>query len=150
MLINIINSPQDMVYLLVYTPLLGSLLALFFNSKSNHNLLKIFLPIIMVLHLICYRIGEVHVQRSNIRSFSSNLHISHSTSLLMGIFLGIKMILLLRRFRSHTMDKYVFSLYYLTLFCFTILCLSDSLAVSFMFLFLWGALEYVLWNNGSI
>lgn len=148
MFINIINNTSDIIYILFYIPLLTSILVSFLDSKYNIIVMRTLLSIMLFLCIFCLFNERLQVNRiGNFYSFDSNLYSNWINIIILFIFLLIKMILSFKKEYFTRIDtKYYYSLYFIVIFSFTVICLTRNVITFLTFFLLYICSEYIYKN----
>lgn len=149
MFINIINNTSDIIYILFYIPLLTSIAISFLDSKHNIILVRILLSLMLFLCIFCLFNERLQINRinNNFYSFDSNLYSNWINIIILSIFLLIKMILSFRKeYFTRINTKYDYSLYFIIIFSFTVICLTRNVVTFLTFFFLYICSEYIYKN----
>ena len=132
---------ENLLYFLIYIPLLASIMANFFSRKINKYLVHFVLILMLLLSFSAIRLGTFIISYKNIKYLFDNYLYSNIINIvILAVFLIIKIIF---RIKNHKSKKNLeYSIYYIGIFSFAIACLNINICNSVTFFIIYLLSEY--------
>lgn len=140
---------ENILYLIIYTPLLASILSNFFNKTLNKFCIYFILFFMLILSAFTLKIGKINLFYQDKKYlFDNNLYSNIINIVILVIFLIVKIAFRIKDNNSNNNLDY--PIYYMGIFSFTIFCASINFYNSITFFIIYLISEYQTKKNSII
>lgn len=132
---------ENILYFIIYIPLLTSIATNFFSEKINKYFSYFVLILMFLLSLSVIKLGAFILSYKGIKYFFDNYLYSNTINvIILAVFLAIKIFF---RIKDHKSEKNIsYPIYYIGVFSFTIVCLNINICNSMTFFVIYLLSEY--------
>ena len=139
-------TKENILYLILYIPLLVSILSNFFNKYANDIFSYFTLTSMILLSTYLMIMGKINISHDGLfYLFDNNLYSNVLNLLILNLFLLLKIFLKVK-YQKLNKNMY-YPLYFIGIFSFTVACINSNIINSITFFIIYLFSEYELKNS---